>query len=387
MPLPNYEIHAQYRIVSADGEIMDTSGLSSIKARLNLAAGDELTLAMPAQDIDGNWRQDFGMWAHGAVIRLDIGYDGDLDPIQRFEIISHKIDYPSDGDAVSLTIKAVSELARASRNTAPRLLEGSDRSMLDEICAEYGWTNGVTAAMKDPGVRLKKSGDSDLSLLKLMSQEAGLGGPRVDLDNRFVMPEPSAVDPEVFTRGSIGDMPGWRALHAFAPERHASFVNKVSVVGWDPDAEKFIEVIFRADSAGGQPAIVYRGPPSRQPTISEDVKTQTLILSALDDKADPQSSKSKELLASGMFMTDLDAEDLAKRWFKLREKLSRWASIRVDGLASLYPYRAIRVEGDMANTDRGLWLPLWIEHTYDEGGWMTSMKAVRIVTEPTLVSE
>jgi phage protein D len=75
---------------------------------------------------------------------------------------------------------------------------------------------------------------------------------------------------------------------------------------------------------------------------------------------------------------------LAKRWFDLREKLGRWATIEVEGHPDLVPYNAVVVDGDMAKMDKGYWLPTVVEHNFSESGWTTRLTCIRVVEDSTI---
>ncbi len=381
------EVHAQVSIKTEGATDVDWTGLTSLKLRLNLGSADELHLNLPArQDDDGEWRPDMPVWQVGGTLVIGMGYDNDVQVIQKFEIVSTSTNYPEKGAAM-MTVRGVSDLARAARNKEPRTFDsGSDSSILAELCAEYGWSNGIEEELADPARRLKEAGTSDLEFLKLIATEARLGAPRLNFDGgggTLMMPTPEATNAMTFTRGSPTDSPNWRRLHQFKPNREGGMTNtKVSVTSFDPGLGEFVEKVFELDAFGGDPTLVYEGPVATQGIQSEST-TGGMTLSVVEQRGYGKKER-HDVLASGRYKDEASAEDLARRWFELREKLSRYCTAKVDGHYDLWPYQAVILEGNMAAVDKGYWLPLMVEHQLSTGGWLTSLKSIRIVEEPVM---
>lgn len=380
---PLTEVYAQLRLTSVGGDEIDFAGLDSLRMRLQLNAADELTLDLPAQDIDGAWRSDMPVWQQGSVIQVELGYDGELDKIQRFEVVSTTVNYPEGAGGESMTIRAVSDLARAARNTDPRTFDaGDDVAILDELCSEYDWFNGVTAALASPKKRLKKSGTSDLKFLKSIANDAAIGGPRLvqvgDLDS-LIMPRPEVGDLK-FARGLPASSGEWRRLHSLQMNRDGG-ANKtrVRVTSFDPEKNAFITLEFEADEFGGDPQVTWEGSQAAKGIQSEST-TQGLLLKVVEARGYGKN-ECIDVLASGRFLNETDAESLARRWFLLREKLSRWATAEVDGHKDLVPYSSFELDGNIAAMDKGVWLPVTVEHNIGAGGWSASCRVVRVVEE------
>lgn len=408
--------------VTPMGDELDTAGLSSASIRIGLGSADELTLEMPSQDGAYAWRPDMPVWQVGAAVSVFIGYDGDPAYLQTFELVSTTNSYGESGTP-SMTVRGVSELARCARNRGPRVFSGKrDSEIVDAVCQEYGWTNGVDGTLLiNRQHRLKESGVSDLDLLRQIAKEARLGAPRVLSDRKLVMPIPVAEFPPVFTRGdsAVGDAP----LLSFSPNREGGHVNtQLVITAWDPVGKQFVESVFEADEFSNDPKLVYSGPAAYAP-ISSESSTRGLILQVIESRGhqfgtvesatsagvasrasgrtggekvkevDPGKKKPKskrvkptsdervDVLASGVYLDETDAAALARRWFELRERLSRWATADVPGHVDLQPYQAVRVDGALANMDRGLWLPTVIEHSVGSDGWRSKLTMIRIVEE------
>lgn len=367
-------------IVNDSNEEIDWSGLDSMTVRLQLGSADELEITLPAKDNSGAWRPDMGIWQKGAVLIISMGYDGDFDNIQRFSIVSTTVNYPSDG-AEMLTVRGVSDLARALHNRDARVFsEPNDMSVIDDICASYGWTNGVTAPLADSRARVKAKGQTDLDILRTISRDALIGAPRLDVFNVLMMPEPLIGD-HTYVRGVATN--GARRILEFSPSREGGAdAIQVQITAWDPAEEKFVDIVFQANEFSSDPEIVFEGPAAVQEAPT-DSSTRGLTLKVLEVRGyGPEQQK--DVIATGQFVNETDAESLAKRWFDLREKLSRWANIEVPGHSSLAPYIAVRVDGELAAMDRGLWLPTTVEHNLSESGWTTKMTCVRVVEETTV---
>jgi|14BtaG_2_1085337.scaffolds.fasta_scaffold01621_5 phage protein D len=386
---PESEIYAQVQFKTSGGYDIDTQGLSSVKVRLQLGSADELTMALPSRVMDKEynmvWRPDMSIWQNGSIIHVDMGYDGEFTPMQHFEIVSSTNQYQGS-EAEMLTIRGVSELARAARNQKHRTWDqspGDDLRVIDDVAAEYGWTVDVDGSdMLNLKQRVKKAGKTDLDLLKLIASQARLGGPRVDYYNTLFMPKP-VVGKLKFTRG-IGD-PDARRLHTLSMERDGGASTRVLVVSWDPTNQTWVEKEFQADKFSGDPVLTFEGAKSEKELRLKpggDIKTQTLTLAAVEHSGHG-SSERVDVLNSAVYEKEdgLTAEELAKRYFELREKLSRWATVTVDGHPDIVPYVSIELQGDLAEIDKGHWLPLWVEHTIDSNGWMTTCRVVRIVDE------
>ncbi|KKK58064.1 hypothetical protein LCGC14_3048200, partial [marine sediment metagenome] len=201
-----------------------------------------------------------------------------------------------------------------------------------------------------------------------------------------IFPEP-AIGDHVFTRGHFDDESGsgWGRLHSFSPNRDGGGMNiQVVIRSWDPVEQKFVEVVYQADEFGGDPIVVYEGASANQ-EIPNESTTQGLTLSVVESRGQSMSER-RDVLSSNRFLTDESAEELALRWFELREKLSRWGTATVDGLPDLVPYKAVTLEGNLAVMDKGLWMPLHLTHTFNASGWLVQMRCIRVVTEPVASS-
>ncbi len=383
---PTTEVAPKLVLSTPGGTEVDISGFTSLKMRLQLGAADELTINMPAQIPDGSWRSDMGVWQVGSTILVKMGYDGQLFPMQQFELTGSTVSYPNAGGE-SMVVRGVSDLARAARNRVARVFSsGDDRGVVTQICDEYGWDNGTPS---DPvytnRARLKEAGKTDLELLKRIAREAKIGGPRVEYGGRLVMPEPDIGELR-FARGlpsssSLGG--GWRRCHSINMNRDGGqSVLRVRIKGFDPDTNEFVTQEFEADPFGGQPRITYEGRKSGQP-ITEESSQGNLTLQVVEHRGQGRRERI-DVLASGVFRTDSDAVELARRWFELRERLSRWSTIVTDGHPDLFPYSAFEIDGNMANMDKGIWLPIYNEHTIDNKGWLCSSRAVRVVEEASI---
>lgn len=372
------------KMTNSMGEDIDWSGLSSLKMRLQLGSADELTLVLPALDNESAWRPDMGLWQKGAVLYVELGYDGVTVPIQEFTIVGTTNAYADD--AASMTIRGVSQLARALHNKDPRTYtEKNDGAVLDDICSTYGWTNLVDPSKLTNSVkRVKKKGDTDLKLLRAIASEARLGGPTVDVWGNLLMPEP-ITGAASYTRGPP-ETAGAEPILSFQPSREGGGDSvQLQITAWDPEREKFIDVIYKADDFANDPEIVFEGPASKQPIPTES-STRGLTLAVLAVRGYGNDAK-KDVLSSGRLLNEDNVEDIARRWFDLQEKMSRWATIEVGGDSALAPYIAVNIEGQIANMDRGLWLPTVVEHTLDSGGWKSRLTATRVLGDTTVSSE
>lgn len=377
---PTSEMYATLRLSTGGGSAIDHSGLESCEMRLQLNAADEMTLKMPAQYLDGTWRPDMPIFMVGGLIKVEAGYNGALDHIQTFETVSTTVSYDDDGGEM-MTVRGVSDLARAARTKEHKTFEGDDASVLTQLCAEYGWVNAVTAPLFGTTKRLKENGRSDLELLKRIAKEAIIGGPRVTREGVLIMPEPSVGELK-YVRGYSDDSSA-RRLHSLQVNREAgAFNTQLVIIGWDPIAGAFIEKRYEADEFGGDPKIVYEGPLATK-EVSGEVTTQGLVLAVVDHTGAGKKDR-VDVLSSGRYMTETDADGLAARWFALREKLGRWADIKVDGHVDLQPYSSIEIDGNLAAVDKGVWLPTVVSHTIDASGWMASLRCVRVVSEAVI---
>lgn len=378
---PATEISNQLRLTTEGGAPIDFSGLQSLTMRLQVNAADELEIQLPAQYMDGTWRSDMPIWLAGAGIKVESGFNGKFDHIQTFEIVSTTNDYDDDGGEM-MTVRGVSELARAARTKEHRTFKGDDLSVLDQICAIYGWTNGVNpSTLAGTTQRLKENGKSDLELLKRIAREAVLGGPRVTKDRVLVMPEP-VVGKLRYSRG-VSEHQDARRLHRVQVNREAgSYSTQVVVIAWDPESQEFVEKRFEADEFGGDPKIAYEGRLATK-ELAHEATTQGLVLAVVDHKGTAKTER-VEVLASGRYLNETSAEDLARRWFILRERLSRWADVTVDGSADLLPYEAFELVGNLSAMDRGVWLPNVVQHKVDASGWTCECRAIRVVSEAVI---
>ena len=389
-------------ITTLGDDVVDWSGIDSMRVRLQLGCADECEMTLEAQDIDGNWRPDMPIWQIGGTLKVSAGYDGTTTHLQNFEIVSTTNTYGSHGGSPTMTVRAVSDLARAARNRNPRTFADKDDSVvLYAMCTEYGWSNGVAAdAIADKTLdlkskftktgRVKAQGTTDLELLKTLAADAQLGGPRIDRNGALTMPKPSADAPVVFIRGAgaSGDVADalfadHYALLSFSPSREGGADNiQLAIVAWDPEQKTFIEKVFEADEFGGDPKVIYSGPLSSAP-ISGESSTRGLTLQVITARGWNKDER-RDVLATGRYINETDASALAKRWFDLREKLGRWATIEVEGHPDLVPYNAVVVDGDMAKMDKGYWLPTVVEHNFSESGWTTRLTCIRVVEDSTI---
>ena len=376
---PTEEIAAQLSLRTPGGDHIDISGLSGVKLRIQLGAADEFTIDMPNQRLDGEWRSDMPVWQVGAVIHLEAGWNGELEFIQSFEITSTTANYPEGGD--TLAIRGVSDLARAARNLESRTFKsGSDDAVITEICNEYGWKNGVTAELFNPSKRMKKAGKSDLDLLKQIAKEARIGGPRLTPFRELIMPEPTIGDLK-YSRGLPLEPGVYRRLHSLQTNRDGGAIKtRVVIKAYDPETNEFVTTEFEANAFGGDPIVVYEGRKAIEGIPSEST-TQGLTLKVVEHRGQGKRERS-DILSSGRFLNETDAVALARRWFELREKLSRWSNIVVDGNSKLVPYTSISCDGHLASMDIGTWLPVVVNHTFDSKGWLSTMRSIRVVDEP-----
>jgi phage protein D len=374
------EVAATFILRNGADELIDISGFDGAEIRLQLGAADELTLDLPAQMPNGIWRNDLPIWQVGATLKVYAGYASDVSLMQQFEIVSTTVNYE---DSETMVIRGVSPLARAARNTEPRTFQSADDAdIVATIAAEYGWTftpDGDELWL-NPAERLKESGTSDLDLLKLIALEARLGGPRVTSNGALVMPT-AKIGFLKYARGIPPDGDEWRRLHSLGMNRDGATVLTVAVVSWDPGTQQFIQVEFQADEFGGDPKVVYHGPPSVRP-LQFDSTTQGLTLAVIEYNTGRRAMRERvDVLAAGLFLNESNATDLAKRWFELREKLSRWADADVDGHPLLLPYESITLGGALANVDKGVWLPMTVTHKFGGDGWTATPRLIRVVDE------
>lgn len=384
-------------IISGTGEPLEWSGLQSAKMRLQLGAADELDIELPAQDVTGAWRLDMPAWQVGSKLTIGLGYDGKASPIQSFEIVSISTRYGAVSELPMVVIRGVSELVRAARNKAPRTFPGSnDYSVVQQLCDSYGWRNGVAPVLADLVDysssslfkrlgRTKEGGDTDLKLLKEIAAEAGLGGPRLEYGGSLVMPEPDASNAPTFVRGIAHGVRDPRHLLSFTPSREGGDSIQLSIIGWDPEGNRFVEYLFEASEYGGDPRIVYQGPPAVSPIAGEST-TRGLTLQVVKFSGTPKKER-RDVIASKRYLNETDAIALADRYFDFREKLGRWSDAEVEGDATLAPYKAIIIDGEMANMDRGYWLPLTVEHNMGSDGWQTNLRMIRVVEAPSVSSQ
>jgi phage protein D len=376
------DIAPSLMLTNTVGEDIDWAGLTSMTMRLQLGSADELTINIMARDNEGNFRPDMGAWQKGATLYVNLGYDGTTAPMQEFTVVSTTVDYPEVG-AESMAIRCVSDLARALHNRDSRVFtEADDTAVLDAICADYGWQNGVDGSLlANTRPRIKKKGSTDLDLLRTIARDALLGGPTVDVWGTLHMPE-ATVGPQVYSRGAA-ETSGADRLLLFKPSREGGAdAIQVQITAWDPVEEQFVDTVFQADEFSSDPEVVFEGKAASQPTVTE-TSTRGLTLKIIEVRGHGESAK-KDVLGQGRFVEVNDAEDLARRWFALREKTSRWASLTVPGHNSLFPYLAVEVEGQLAETDKGIWLPTVVEHTINDSGWRARITAIRVVQDTTV---
>lgn len=157
---------------------------------------------------------------------------------------------------------------------------------------------------------------------------------------------------------------------------------RVRITGFDPDTDEFVTQEFEADPFGGQPKVTYEGRKAATPI--EDESTQSNLTLQVVEHRGQDKRERIDVLASGVYRNEDNAIELARRWFELREKLSRWSTIVTDGHPDLFPYSAFELDGNMANMDKGIWLPLYNEHTIDSNGWKCSSRAIRVVEEASI---
>jgi phage protein D len=381
---PVDELAPQVQITTAGGDEVDISGFESINIKLQLGAADEFTMTLPAQTVDGPWRSDMPVWQIGSYFKFHVGYNGVLEFMQGFEVVSTTVNYGEDDSGETMIVRAVSDLARAARNRNPRTFDsGDDAAIITEICGEYGWKNGVSASLTNPKERLKENGTSDLEFLKLIAREAKLGAPRLMPDNTLVMPEPTIGELK-FSRGTpLKSGSDFRRLHSLSMNRDGGpNPTTVAVISFDPVKKEFVQVEYQADEFGGDPKITYEGAPSIE-ELPKDSTTQGLMLAVVEHRGQDKKERT-DVLASGRFLDETSAIDLVRRWFELREKLSRWADVVVDGVIDLVPYTSFELDGNMATVDRGTWLPIVVDHNFSVNGWTVSMRSVRVVEEPVV---
>lgn len=386
---PESEIHAQIRFKTDDGTLIDTRGMDDVRIRFQMGAADELTLQLPSRIMSGDqfesvWRTDMSVWQAGSILVAEVGYDGDFKPFQSFEIVSVTNRYPDDRGEESLTVRGVSELARTARNKDPRVWDqdpGSDIAIIEDLADQYGWTNDVDdSKLLNLKHRAKESGKSDLDLLKLIAKQGRLGGPRVDVNRVLSMPTPK-VGKLTFVRG-LGP-PGARRLHSLSMERDGVSQTRVVVLAWDNEEEVWIEKQFEADSFSQDPLLVKQGRKTEAALKikpGQDIKNQGLVIQVVEHTGSGKDERI-EVLNTREYRTDETAEELVKRYFEIREKLSRWATVDVDGHRDLIPYVSFILEGDLARMDKGHWLPLWCEHNFGDGGWTCRCRVIRIIDE------
>lgn len=387
---PGKRIAARFKVTTADGLKLDLFGFHSMKIRLQVGAADELTMELSSKDKDGKWRCDIPLWQCGATFKVEAGYDNDFKVIQTFEVVSTTNSYPDGPGVETVTVRGVSDLARAARSKKPRSFDyapraytgpvaGADKAIIDTICSEFGWKNGVTEQLADPPKRVKLNGKPDLELLKLIAIEALIGGPRLTEDNVLIMPKP-IIGTEKFSRGMPKSGTGWGHLRGLSANREGGqIVTRVAVVGWDPVAGDWIETEFEADEFGGDPRVVYSGKKAYK-ELPNPSTTQGLTLSVIEHRGTGKKER-VDVLSTGEYRDTYTAEGLARRWFILREKLGRWADIRVDGNHLLKPFESVELGGNIASADQGVWVPITVEHTLDRGGWSTNLRCLRAVED------
>jgi phage protein D len=388
---PDREVYGQVFLTTEVEAELDFSGFESIKVRIQLGAADEFTIKLPAQTIDGVWRADMPIWSVGGVIRFSVGYDGEFHFIQQFEIVSTKVAYPSGAGGEMMTILAVSDLVRAARQKRARKFSKEDTflDVIGAICADFGWENGVQSnenTTAQIGVDLgatfmaKKQGISDLKFLKQLASYLRLGGPRVDglIINRLTMPEPVVGD-LVFARGAA-DSPGARRLHKLNMNREGGQSTRVVIIGVDPVTNEFVQKEFEVDKFSGDANIVFEGTPSVKP-LQGKTQTNTFTIAVVEHRGHGKKERT-DVISKSEFQTDLSAEELASRYFELRERLGRYSTVVTDGHQDLRPYSSFELEGNLANVDKGTWLPVWVEHNIGASGWTARSRALRVIEEP-----
>lgn len=385
------EIAARVELSTESSEPIDIAGFTNIKCRLQLGAADEFTISLPAQDIEGVWRADMPIWQVGGTIRFSVGYDGRVEPVQHFEIVSTTVNYPEGATGEMMTVRAVSDLVRAARNRKARSF-GANSTYLDiitEICNDYGWINDVpsndrtsTTLSRGDDLLAKKAGDTDLTYLKNVSKRVRLGAPTLTNDLRLRMPEPD-VGPLTFTRGVSSDENSRRLL-SLNMNRDGGQSTRVVILTHDPTApenERFIEKVFEASEFGGDPDIVYEGPKSTQ-ALDVETSNYNLALAVVEHRGYGKDER-VDVISTSQFKTDLSAEELATIWFQFREQFGRWATATVEGNIGLSPYVSVKFDGNLASVDKSAdWLPMWVEHDISAGGWVSRMRVVRVVEEP-----
>jgi hypothetical protein len=374
------ELYPQVRLKGADDKELDITGVDKVECRLQINAADELEVVLPALFLDGTWRPDMPVWITGATISVEGGYNGTFDLVQKFEVVSTTVDYSDDGNE-TMTVRGVSDLARAARNKDHRTYDGDDASVISDICALYGWTNGVTAPLGPSVRRMKENGKSDLEMLRRIAREAVIGGPRLTSDNVLIMPEPEVGELK-YARGVSAKFPDARRIHSIQVNRESgSFNTRVIIIAWNPFLEEFIEIDYQADEFGGDPKVVYAGKVATK-ELTKEATTQGLVLAVADAKGTVgEKSDRIEIISSGVFHDEVSADSLARRWFLLREKLSRWSNITVDGNIGLLPYVSFEIDGALAAMDRGTWLPVVVKHVFDKDGWRSECRSIRVVDD------
>ena len=391
------EIHAQVRLTTEDGDEIDFQGLESIKCRLQLGAADEMTIKLPAQNIDGEWRADMPIWQVGGTIKVEMGYEGNFDTLQIFEIVSTTVMYPNNTGGEMMTIRGVSDLVRAVRNNIRRSFASSDtfQTALDFFANEYNWffSAGIGVSTSDPlpeELRTKKQGVSDADYFKRFAAALGTGFPRVEIDESLgrvlVFPSPE-VGLLVFVRGVsiLTQIFGNRRLHSLSMERDGGGGTSIIISGYDKEADVFVQKEFELDDFSGDPVVVFAGPVSKQelkiPDSPPDIRNTTLAIAVVEHRGHGKKERI-EVITSGKFITDITAEELAKRYFQLREQLGRWATCITDGHIGIKPYITINFDGNLAAVDKGVWLPIWVEHVINAKGWLSKSRIVRVIDEP-----
>lgn len=384
------EIGPGLAVTNRSGVELDISGFSQCKIVLQLGRPDEFTLEFPARNSEDRWRSDMPVWQTGGGIIAKAGYNGALDLLQKFEIVSTTNAYDGDDGGETAVVRGASDLIRAYKSKKARVFDfakgkqgspgsGNDAQIIDAICSDFGWTNGVTADLDNPPKRSKENGKPDTDLLMDIASDALIGAPRLSRDDVLEMPEPT-LGTLKYARGQSPSGGVWRRLHSLESNRESgSTTPRVAVLAWDPKTKTFIQTEFEADEFGGDPRIVFEGPASVS-ELTKDASTTGLTLAVINHRG--QTTKDNiDILSLGRYFNESDAISLARRWFILREKLSRWSDITVDGHRDLVPYKSIELGGNLAAVDRGVWLPIKVTHRFDNSGWMTTCRSIRVVDE------